>query len=101
MTAIRTDGPVDLDTPRPLSAVRFPGTPHLATVWRWKSKGIRRQGQIVRLKTIVCGGRCFTTQRWANEFIAACNADTPASFPSDDFSQKAKSENAALKSALG
>lgn len=101
---MRTNGTkveTDLDTPQPLSGVTFPGDPHVATRWRWKSKGITRRGQIVRLKTIVCGGRCFTTQPWANEFIAACNADAPAVESADDFSREAKSENAALKAALG
>ncbi len=48
----------------------FPGRPHVATLWRWISKGVRG----VKLETIVSGGRRFTSHEAVNRFIAATTA---------------------------
>lgn len=50
-----------------------PGRPHRATVWRWITRGIRRDGVTIRLKTIIAGRRRFTHLEWIEEFLAACN----------------------------
>jgi hypothetical protein len=73
---------IDRDRDIPLAEARFPGAPHVATVWRWATRGVIRNGQSVRLRTIKCGGRTFTKQAWADEFVAACNADNPSHQPS-------------------
>lgn len=92
----------DIDRKIPLAEAIFPGDPHVATRWRWKSKGVTRNGVVIRLRTIVCGGRVFTTQRWADEFCAACNADQEsATVPATDPTRQARAEQAALMQALG
>ena len=42
----------------------LPGRPHIATLWRWHSRGVRG----VRLETIVIGGRRFTTTESLQRF---------------------------------
>lgn len=75
------DDKIDDDSEIPLSKARFPGSPHIATVWRWVTHGVTRNGQTIKLRVIRCGGRTFVKQSWADEFVAACNADSPASQP--------------------
>lgn len=56
----------------PLSATSkfFPGRPHRSTIWRFAMKGVRG----VRLETIVCGGRRYTSEEAILKFIAATTA---------------------------
>jgi len=63
---------LDCDFERPITfneAGRFlpEGTrPSYATWWRWWRKGIRG----IRLRTLVCGGRRYTTASAVQEFFA-------------------------------
>ena len=47
-----------------------PGRPHVATIWRWMTKGSRG----VRLESIVCGGRRFTSVEAIQRFVARTTA---------------------------
>jgi len=85
----------------PLTRVKFPGSPHAVTLWRWKSRGVNRDGRRVRLKTVAVGGRVFCCQKWADEFIRECNADNPTAEPVTDFAKRAREENRALAAILG
>ena len=44
--------------------------PSYTTWWRWWRRGVRG----VRLRTVVCGGRRYTTPRAVKEFIAGTTA---------------------------
>ena len=44
-------------------------TPHVATVWRWCSRGVRG----VRLESLVIGGTRLVTQDAIDRFLAATN----------------------------
>jgi len=46
---------------------RLPGHPDLSTLFRWRQKGVRG----VRLDTIVCGGRRFTSVEALERFVSA------------------------------
>lgn len=53
-----------------------------ATPWRWVLHGVRlRDGQVVRLKAVRCGGRYRTSQQALEEFRAALNSQMPADVP--------------------
>jgi len=52
------------------AAKRLPGRPHLGTLWRWYSHGVRGQ----RLETILIGGRRYTSAEALERFAAACSA---------------------------
>lgn len=60
----------------PLSkaAALIPGRPHLATIWRWATRGVRG----VRLATVHISGRRMTTPQAIEEFLAELNAGNPA-----------------------
>jgi hypothetical protein len=47
---------------------------HLNTIVRWCHSGVRGY----KLRSVLIGGRRFTTRRWINEFIAALNSEHPA-----------------------
>lgn len=55
----------------------IPGRPHRATVWRWAQRGIVREGRVVRLATITCGARRYTTPDAVEAFVAECSAGAP------------------------
>jgi Tfp pilus assembly protein FimT len=69
------------------AARQFPGSRGAkrvcpSTVWRWCSKGTRRQdGQIVRLEHFRLGGRVMTTREAVARFVTALT-DTPHTAPS-------------------
>lgn len=55
-------------------AVDFvPRRPHVATVWRWATKGVRG----VRLATVIIGGRRMVTPAALEDFLQRLNADQP------------------------
>jgi hypothetical protein len=56
----------------------LPSRPHLSTVWRWCLRGIRG----VKLRTVIVGGRRYTTREYLNDFVAHLNA--PAGLRPDD-----------------
>jgi Protein of unknown function (DUF1580) len=43
----------------------LPSHPNPATLWRWRTKGIRG----IRLQTVLVGGRRFVTRKAIEEFI--------------------------------
>lgn len=49
----------------------FPRRPHIATVWRWATTGLRG----VRLETYRSGRNRVTTRSAVQRFLAALNAD--------------------------
>lgn len=61
----------------PLAKAVIPGNPHITTRWRWRTQGVRRHGQTIRLQTVSAGQRCYTTQAWVDEFVAACTGGSP------------------------
>ncbi len=89
-----------LDVHIPLAAARFPGDPHVATRHRWRLRGVKHGDRVIRLKSIVCGARVYTTQRWANEFIAECNAARGTSLPDDAAAAAAERRAAEAGKAL-
>ena len=62
------------------AAKTLPGRPHVSTIWRWHTRGIRG----IRLETVVVGGRRFTSreslQRFAEATTAAADG-APVSVP--------------------
>lgn len=65
---------IDITTETPLSladaAKILPGRPHLSTVWRFATRGVRG----VRLESFMSGGRRFTSVEEIHRFIAATTA---------------------------
>ena len=60
------------------AAKSLPGRPNIATLWRWRTHGVRG----VKLETILVGGRRYTSQealeRFSERITAAANGE-PAS----------------------
>ncbi len=52
------------------AAKAIPGRPHVSTLWRWATRGVRG----VRLRTFVIGGRRFTDVAAIEEFIRRTTA---------------------------
>jgi Protein of unknown function (DUF1580) len=54
----------------------FPGRPHTATIWRFIQRGIRG----VKLETLLCGGKRFSSlealQRFVERTTAAADGDS-------------------------
>ena len=76
----------------------IPGRPHVATLWRWATKGVRG----ITLQTAIVGGRRMVTPAALEQFLLALNAGTPAArkVVDADASRRATEANNAL-SALG
>lgn len=49
------------------AARELPGRPHLSTIWRWTTRGVRG----VVLETLVVAGRRFTSHEALQRFVAA------------------------------
>lgn len=47
-----------------------PGRPHVSTIWRWMTRGCRG----IRLESLVCAGRRFTSVEAIDRFVAATTA---------------------------
>ncbi len=62
--------------PLAAAAKHIPGRPHRATIWRWAQTGIVRNGHTIRLATVICGRRRYTTRAAVAAFIEACSRDT-------------------------
>ncbi len=63
------------------AANHYPVPCHRATAWRHMLTGIVRNGERIRLKTLVVGGRRFTTRQWIADFVATLNRDNPTQQP--------------------
>lgn len=46
------------------AAALLPGRPSIATLWRWRTKGVRGR----RLESLVCGGKVFTSAEAIQRF---------------------------------
>jgi hypothetical protein len=68
---------VSRETMMPLSKARFPGRPHVATVWRWAMRGVRG----VQLESLLCGGVRYTSEEAVARFIALLNEHEPPAPP--------------------
>jgi hypothetical protein len=55
------------------AARRLPSQPHVCTLWRWSLRGVRG----VRLKTVVVGGRRYTTASFLSSFVAQLSDPRP------------------------
>lgn len=53
--------------------------PAVSTLWRWSSRGVKG----VRLKTLVVGGRRYTTPEFLSEFSARLSDRRTANEPGD------------------
>jgi hypothetical protein len=62
MIDVQTESLVSL----PDACKLIPGTPHLATVHRWRLRGVRGG---VKLETCLCGGRRFTSVEAVQRFV--------------------------------
>jgi hypothetical protein len=77
--------PINLAVEVPVSiadaSAIIPGTPHVATVWRWTLRGVKG----ARLESFIRGGRRFTTHEAIERFIrattAAADSRSAASLP--------------------
>lgn len=78
------------------AATLLPGRPHISTVWRWVTRGIRGQ----KLKTIVVGSRRFVTRASIQEFIDACNAAADGQPPRQRPSAQRRKEKERAKATL-
>lgn len=59
----------------------FPRPPSLATLWRWVYRGVRG----IRLDSVVCGGRRYTSAEAVQRFLVATNgAISPGGLQSPD-----------------
>ena len=74
----------------------IPGHPHVATVWRWTTKGVRGQ----RLITTIVGGRRMVTLAAIEEFLQRLNAENGQHEPDEEsgFSSRAKQASKVLES---
>jgi hypothetical protein len=51
--------------------------PHVSAAHRWRLHGLKaRSGQVVRLETIMLGGRRYTSLQATARFIAALNTES-------------------------
>lgn len=89
------DGYISLDhAPR-----LIPGRPHRATVWRWVSHGVTRGGNVIRLRSIMSGGRRYTRPDWITDFLARLNADNPTQQPAPSMTPARRQRQAAAAMA--
>ena len=59
------------------AARELPGRPHLSTIWRWTTRGVRG----VVLETLVVAGRRFTSHEALQRFVAATTAAATRAAP--------------------
>ena len=71
---------------------------HRATGWRWTLRGLKRNGQLVVLKSKFIGGRRYTTLGDIERFLRACNGDVESPTVTGDFSQRAMAAGQILES---
>ncbi len=78
MTPSPTIGSDEVDEyiPIELASRHIPGRPHRATVWRWVSRGLMRNGRNVKLRTLTVGARRYTHPAWIEDFLRDCSAET-------------------------
>jgi hypothetical protein len=72
----------------------IPSHPHTSTLWRRCLRGIRG----IRLRTVIVGGRRYTTMTFLNEFIAHLSA-ARSTDPIPESAHRAERKAAAAKRA--
>ena len=77
--------------PLEASSALFPTKPSRCTLYRWSLKGIHG----VRLETLACGGKRYTSHEAIDRFIAAQNADDVPATPTITASQRRRQSEAA------
>ncbi len=78
----------------PAAAARLlPSRPHASTVWRWHLRGIKG----VRLKTLVVGGRRYTTAAFLEDFVARLSDPGYSASPSGSRRRAAEEARAAAR----
>lgn len=79
----------------------FPGRPHLATCWRFIQRGCRG----VKLETVLCGGKRFTSLEALQTFVErttlAADGDSPAIASTPSARRKAHERACAELDAAG
>lgn len=68
----------------------IPGRPHLSTIFRWLSRGVRG----IRLASVRVGGRRFVSPAQIENFIAAVTSAGAESSPSRDTARVAEIDRA-------
>lgn len=66
------------------------------TLWRWCMRGLRNG---VRLKSVLIGGRRYTTKQWVMEFIDALNQDPEPGRASETQFRTARQQQSASERA--
>ncbi len=83
---------IDLSTERLVSlteaAALLPGRPHLATLWRWCTRGVRGR----RLESLEIGGRRYTSLEALQRFSQPHGASPPPATAPSRESQLAQAE---------
>lgn len=70
MIDLENESPIRLNAARGLKCLQRDGKrPDPATLWRWAKVGILRDGERVKLETLVVGGSICTTKEAAYRFI--------------------------------
>jgi hypothetical protein len=59
------------------AAKSLPGRPHVSTLYRWMTRGVRG----AKLETWLIGGSRYTSQEAIDRFIRASNSSAPAELP--------------------
>jgi hypothetical protein len=75
----------DSETLITLSRARIPGNPHIATRWRWATRGVGG----TKLETMKCGGRRLTSQEAVARFLQRLNEPGAVSEPPSAAAEKA------------
>ena len=78
----------------------IPGNPATPTVYRWGFKGVRIPGtdERVKLESLLCGNKRFTSREAITRFITALNSPREAAPPVTD-ARRAK-QNATAREVL-
>ena len=71
----------------------IPGNPHVATLWRWVSKGVRG----VKLSVVRVGGRTMVTPDSIETFLNRLNAADEPQSPSITAGQRRRQSEAARR----
>lgn len=75
------------------AAQYIPGRPHIATIWRWTSKGVRG----CKLKTVRIGGRTMVTLADIEDFLNRLNSSATSDIPQITPCQRQQQSEAARK----
>jgi hypothetical protein len=76
------------------AAELLPNRPHVSTLWRWCRRGVKG----VRLRTLIVGGRRYTTPSFLEDFVVHLSEPrvvTPTTGSQERAQQKARAEEIA------